>query len=214
MRFTFDNGVYGELQMTTGYDFSYQAEPKVIVLSGRSGVGKDAVLDMLKAVGTTWHFVVTATTRSRRPGEKDGVDYIFLDQAEFHEMVGRGDFLEYAQVYGNWYGVPVKQVNDALGSGLDVFIKADVQGAETIKKLMPQAIFIFLMPPSLEELERRLRERKTDTTQDIERRIKAAIGENEYLPMFNYVVVNGELETAVQQIQAIVIAEKRRVDLE
>tara|TARA_B000000460_G_C21368286_1_gene328469 strand:+ start:61 stop:663 length:603 start_codon:yes stop_codon:yes gene_type:complete len=200
--------------MTIEYDFSYEAEPKVVVLSGPSGVGKDAVLDMLKNFGTTWHFVVTATTRLQRPGEKNGVDYIFLDEAEFHEMVGRGDFLEYAQVYGNWYGVPVKQVSDALESGLDVFIKTDVQGAETIKKLMPQAIFIFLMPPSLEELERRLRERKTDTAQDIERRIRAAVGENEYLPMFNYVVVNGDLETAVQQIYAIVIAEKCRVDLE
>lgn len=200
--------------MTIEYDFPYEAGPKIIVLSGPSGVGKDAVLDMLKDFGTTWHFVVTATTRLQRSGEKNGVDYIFLDQAEFHEMVGRGDFLEYAQVYGNWYGVPVKQVSDALESGLDVFIKTDVQGAETIKKLMPQAVFIFLMPPSLEELERRLRGRETDTAQDIERRIKAAVGENEYLPMFNYVVVNGDLETAVQQIYAIVIAEKCRVDLE
>jgi len=200
--------------MTIEYGFSFEAGPKVIVLSGPSGVGKDAVVDILKDFGTTWHFVVTVTTRLQRTGEKNGVDYIFLDQAEFHEMVGRGDFLEYAQVYGNWYGVPVKQVSDALESGLDVFIKTDVQGAETIKKLMPQAVFIFLMPPSLEELERRLRERKTDTAQDIERRIKAAVGENEYLPMFNYVVVNGELEIAVQQISAIVIAEKCRVDLE
>lgn len=200
--------------MTTDYDLPYETEPKVIVLSGPSGVGKDSVVDMLKDFGTSCHFVVTATTRSQRPEEKDGVDYIFLNQAKFHEMISRGDFLEYAEVYGNWYGVPVKQVRDGLEAGLDVFIKTDVQGAESIKKLMPRAVLIFLVPPSLKELERRLWERKTDTAEDIELRIRSAVRENEQRPMFNYAVVNGDLETAVREINAIVIAEKCRVYLE
>ena len=122
-----------------------------------------------------------------------------------------GEFLECAEVYGNWYGVPRTQVASALEKGMDVIIKADVQGAATIKNLVPEAIFIFLMPPSPEELERRLRERKTETTPDLELRIRTAMDELYQLPLFDYVVVNDHLEAAASRIDAIVTAEKCRI---
>jgi guanylate kinase len=185
--------------------------PLLVVLSGPSGVGKDSVLRQLKELGRDWHFTVTATTRSQRPGENDGVDYLFLDRDTFHQKVRAGDFLECAEVYGNWYGVPRTQITDALEKGLDVIIKADVQGATTIKDIAPDAVFIFLMPPSPEELERRLRERKTETTPDLELRIRMAMDELYQLPLFDYVVVNDQLEPAASRIDAIVTAEKCRI---
>jgi guanylate kinase len=187
--------------------------PLLVVLSGPSGVGKDSVLRQLKELGRNWHFTVTATTRSQRPGEDDGIDYLFLDRDTFHQKVREGEFLECAEVYGNWYGVPKTQVSNALEKGLDVIIKADVQGAVTIKKIAPEAIFIFLMPPSPEELERRLRERKTETTPDLELRIRTAMEELYHLPLFDYVVVNDHLEAAASMIDAIVTAEKCRIPL-
>lgn len=183
----------------------------LVVISGPSGVGKDSVLRQLKELGRNWHFTVTATTRTQRLGEDDGVDYLFLDRDTFHQKAREGEFLECAQVYGNWYGVPRDQVANALAKGLDVIIKADVQGAATIKRVVPQAVFIFLMPPSPEELERRLRDRKTETTPDLELRIRTAMDELYQLPLFDYVVVNDHLETAASQINAIIIAEKCRI---
>jgi len=185
--------------------------PLLVVLSGPSGVGKDSVLQKLREIGHNWHFTVTATTRSQRPGEEDGADYLFLDRDSFNQKVREGDFLECAEVYGNWYGVPRNQVANALDKGLDVIIKADVQGAATIKKAVPDAIFIFLMPPSPEELERRLRSRKTETTPDLELRIRTAMDELYQLPLFDYVIVNDDLESAVKSIDAIVTAEKCRI---
>jgi len=182
-----------------------------VVLSGPSGVGKDSVLQQLKELGHNWHFTVTATTRSQRPGEDDGIDYLFLDRDTFHQKVREGEFLEWAEVYGNWYGVPWTQVSNALEKGLDVIIKADVQGAATIKGMVPDAVFIFLMPPSPQELERRLRERKTETTPDLDLRIRTAMEELNKLPLFDYVVVNDNLETAAGQIEAIITAEKCRL---
>ena len=185
--------------------------PLLVVLSGPSGVGKDSVLRQLKELGRNWHFTVTATTRTQRPGEDDGIDYLFLDRDTFHQKVRAGDFLECAEVYGNWYGVPREQIANALDKGLDVIIKADVQGAATIKDIVTDAVFIFLMPPSPEELERRLRERKTETTPDLELRIRTAMDELYQLPLFDYVVVNDDLESAASRIDAIVTAEKCRL---
>ena len=185
--------------------------PLLVVLSGPSGVGKDSVLRYLKELGRNWHFTVTATTRAQRPGEEEGVDYLFTDRDTFHQMVREGGFLECAQVYGNWYGVPKSQVKDAMDNGMDVIMKTDVQGAATIKDLAPGGIFIFLMPPSPRELERRLRERKTETTPDLELRIRTAMDEMRQLSIFEYVVVNDDLETAVDEIRAIITAEKRRI---
>lgn len=183
----------------------------LIVLSGPSGVGKDSVLRELKESSKSLHFTVTATTRTQREGEADGVDYIFLDRDTFHEMVREGAFLECAQVYGNWYGVPKAQVTAAMDQGMDVLIKADVQGAATIRGFAQEAIFVFLMPPSPQELERRLRDRKTETTPDLELRIRTAMKELNQLPLFDYVVVNDDLASAAAQIAAIVTAEKCRI---
>ena len=182
-----------------------------MVLSGPSGVGKDSVLRLLKDQGHNWHFTVTATTRAQRPGEVDGVDYVFMDRHTFHQKVEEGEFLECAQVYGNWYGVPRDQVACALDEGRNVIIKADVQGAATIKRNVQDGVFIFLMPPSPEELERRLRDRKTETTPDLELRIRTAMDELFQLPLFDYVVVNDLLDSAVESIAAILTAERCRI---
>jgi guanylate kinase len=184
-----------------------------VVITGPSGVGKDAALKRMRLLERPWHFTVTATTRPRRPQERDGVDYIFLEPERFHEMLKAGEFLEYAQVYGYWYGVPRQQVREALERGLDVIMKVDVQGASTIKRLVPQGVFIFLAPPSMEELERRLRQRKTESPKVLETRLKRAREEMECLPMFDYLVVNqnGRLDEAVACIDAIITAEKCRI---
>lgn len=187
--------------------------PLLLVLSGPSGVGKDAVLSRLRSRLPSCHFVVTVTTRPRRPQERDGVDYFFLSRERLQQMLGNGELLEYAEVYGNWYGVPRDQVRDALAQGLDVMIKTDVQGAATIKRLAPDAVFIFLAPGNLGELESRLRSRHTESPESLARRLAVAKEEMKQLPMFDYVVVNadGQMDRAIAQIEAIITAEKRRV---
>ena len=184
----------------------------MMVVSGPSGVGKDAVLTRLRERRYPVHIVVTATTRAMRPTERDGVDYIFLDEATFERKVAEDGFLEWAMVYGNRYGVPKDQVSDALASGKDVIIKADVQGAETMKRLNPEAVFVFVAPPSMEELERRLRDRRSEPTVDLKRRLETARLEMERLPMFDYVVVNenGAIDEAAQALEAIMRAERWR----
>ncbi len=189
------------------------AGPLLVVLSGPSGVGKDSTLAIMRGMERPWHFVVTATTRPKRATEQDGVNYIFLEHSQFEPMRERGDFLECAQVYGHWYGVPRQQVREAFQRGQDAILKVDVQGAATIKGLAPQGLFIFIAPPSLEELERRLRLRATESGSDLELRMKAAQREMESLPMFDYQVVShyGRLEDVVASIDAIITAEKCRV---
>jgi len=184
----------------------------MMVLSGPSGVGKDAVLSRIRELGYSQHIVVTATTRTIRPTEKDGVDYIFLDQDTFDKKVADNEFLEWAEVYGNCYGVPKDQVREAISSGQDVIIKADVQGAATIKKLNPYGVFVFLAPPSFQDLEKRLRVRKTEAQIDLERRLETARGEMQQLPLFDYVVVNadGALDEAVAALESIIQAERWR----
>jgi guanylate kinase len=189
------------------------ASPLLLVLSGLSGAGKDAVLNGLRQSGFLLEFIVTATTRARRPNERDGVHYRFIPEDSFREMIDRGELLEWAQVYGNLYGVPREPVRQALAAGKDVIIKVDVQGAATIKKGLPQAVFIFLAPPSMEELVQRLRQRRTESPADFELRVKTAGEELEQLSLFDYLVINrqGEMERAVEDIKAIIIAEKCRV---
>ena len=184
------------------------------MLSGPSGVGKDAVLARMKELKCPLHYTVTATTRPQRQGERDRIDYYFLSPHKFEEMVEKGELLEWARVYGHWYGVPREQVKHALEKGLDVIIKTDVQGAATIKEVAPQALLIFLASPSMEELEERLRKRKTESTIDLSLRIETAREEMKRLPQFDYVVMNrqGEVNLAVAQIDAIILAEKCRVN--
>jgi len=139
------------------------------------------------------------------------VDYVFLEYERFQDMVESGEFLEHAQVYGRWYGVPRVQVREALQRGMDVLIKVDIQGAATIKRLVSEGVFIFLAPPSMEELERRLRRRETEGERELGVRLGTAHEEMAQLPLFDYVVVNDRVEQAAIQIDAIITAEKCRV---
>ena len=187
--------------------------PLLVVLSGPSGVGKDAALAALRELHRPWQFVVTATTRPRRPGERYGVDYIFLDLDTFLGMKERGEFLECAEVYGRWYGVPCNQVREGLKAGKDVILKVDVQGAETVRKLAPEAVFIFMVPGSFEELERRLAQRMTESPLELEVRLSVARQELARIHEFDYQVVNCNdcLEQAVADIDSIIAVEKSRV---
>ncbi len=188
--------------------------PLLVVLSGPSGVGKDAALAELKGLDRHWHFVVTATTRPQRPGEQDGVDYIFLDTETFLAMKDRDEFLECALVYGRWYGVPRSQVLQGFQEGKDVILKIDVQGADTVRRLAPGALFIFMLPASFQELQERLAGRMTESSPELDLRLKTAGEEMKQASKFDYRVVNqdGGLERAVAQIDSIITAEKCRTD--
>lgn len=185
----------------------------LVVLSGPSGVGKDAVLTRMKELKRPLYYVVTATTRPCRAGEGEGVDYYFLSQEKFQQMIDTGQLLEWARVYGNYYGVPRDEIVQGLSRGMDMIVKVDVQGAATIKKILPQAVFIFLLPPSTEELERRLKQRHSDRPIDLALRLEGAGKEIENLSFFDYVITNyhGKLDDVVSQIDAIVTAERCRV---
>jgi len=188
------------------------ANPLFIVISGFSGVGKDATLDKMKKAGFPLHYVVTATTRPKRPGEKEGVDYHFLSEDKFRQMIKTSQFLEWAEVYGNYYGVPRRGIEEALKKGQDTIVKVDVQGAATIKRILPDAVFIFLTAPSAEELANRLRQRHSVHSADLDLRLSKSREEVESLPLFDYVVVShtGNLDLTVTQINAIITAEKCR----
>jgi guanylate kinase len=188
-------------------------QPLLIVISGPSGVGKDAVLTRMKEMGYPFHFVVTATTRPRRPGEVHGRDYYFVSTEEFRRMIEAGELLEHALVYGEHKGIPKSQVRQALASGKDVIMRLDVQGAATIRKIVPDAVSIFLVASSEEELFGRLRARKTESPQGLEKRMAIAQQEMAEIGNFDYVVVNPDhhLDDAVRQIAAIISAEKCRV---
>ena len=189
------------------------APPLLIVLSGPSGVGKDAALNALKLLDRPWHFVVTATTRPQRPGEQDGIDYIFLETAAFLEMKEQDELLECAQVYGNWYGVPRSQVSQGLKEGKDVILKVDVQGADTVRNLATEALFIFMVPGSFDELRDRLTQRMTERPSEIDLRLSIAWSELGRVAEYDYRVVNrdDQLEQVIAEIDAIITAEKCRV---
>jgi guanylate kinase len=188
--------------------------PILIVISGPSGVGKDTILQGLKQTSYPFYFVVTATTRPRRYNEVDGVDYHFVSVGEFAEMIEKNELLEYAVVYGDYKGIPKKHVREALASGRDVIMRIDVQGAATIRRLVPNAITIFLTAESEEKLVRRLRERKTEEADQLKMRIVTARRELQRIVEFDYVVINREdaLDETVDQVLSIIKAEKSRVD--
>ena len=187
--------------------------PLLVVLSGPSGVGKDAALAGLKKLDRPWHFVVTATTRPPRPNERDGVDYIFLDTETFLGMRDRGELLECAEVYGRWYGVPRSQVTQGLQAGRDVILKVDVQGAETVRRLAPGALFIFMAPGAFDELRNRLAQRMTEDHAEAELRLSIAWEEMGRIGEFDYRVVNrnDRLDQVIADIDGIIAAEKCRV---
>ena len=192
--------------------YNLQKKPLLIVFSGPSGAGKDSVLNRLKQKYPLQH-ITTITTRPKRTTEKDNIDYHFISVQKFWEMVENKEFLEHAQVYGNWYGVPRSPVKQALDDGQDTIIKVDVQGAATIKALLPQAIYIFLAPLEFDELAYRLEKRQTESSPELALRLKTVEEEMKQLRLFDYVVANkkGEIDIAVSQIEAIITAEKCRV---
>lgn len=186
--------------------------PLLIVVSGPSGVGKDAALRRMRELNYPFHFLVTNTTRPKRPNEIDGKDYHFITKEQFDAMEARGEFLERALVYGYEYGNSRNEVREALRRGQDVIMRIDVQGAATVKRIVPEAVFIFLMPPSLRVLEMRLRKRRTEPEEYLRIRLHAAQLEMNEFDKFDYVIVNedDQLNETAQLIQAIILAEKHR----
>jgi guanylate kinase len=184
----------------------------LVVISGPSGVGKDSVVQRMKERGFPVHFVVTATDRPPRPTEVHGRDYYFYTTAEFEQLIARGELLEHACVYGQYKGIPRAHVRQALDSGQDVVMRVDVQGAETVKKLIPEAVTIFLTCESEEELIARLRERRTESEKALQRRLETTRQEMAQIPDFDYVVVNrrNALDNAVDDVMAIIRAEHCR----
>ena len=193
--------------------FNLPRSPLLIVLSGPSGAGKDVVLSRLRESGYPLRYIITVTTRSQRANEKDNMDYHFVSPERFQEMISGNELLEWANVYGNWYGVPKQPVKQALGKGQDTIVKVDIQGAATIKKVLPQAVFVFLTPPSIEEVITRLKQRHTESASELALRIKTAEEEIKQLTLFDYVIVNkqDEIDLAASDIKAIITAEKCRV---
>jgi len=187
--------------------------PLLVVISGPSGVGKDAALKALQKRGLPLHFVVTMTSRKPRPGEVDGVDYLFVSRAKFEDLIQQDEFIEYALVYEDYKGIPKPQIREAMASQKDVILRVDVQGAMTLRRLCPGAVLIFLIPENEKEWLARLRDRKTETPQSLEVRLNTAKHELEYLGEFDYVVVNAHdrLDEAVNTIISIMDAEHHRV---
>ncbi|HEY93142.1 MAG TPA: guanylate kinase [Dehalococcoidia bacterium] len=192
---------------------SLPIKPLLIILSGPSGAGKDAILTRMKELDYPLEYITTVTTRSQRAKEINNVDYHFISMERFQKMISSNELLEWANVYGNWYGVPKQPVKQALDKGQDIIAKVDIQGASTIKKILPQAVFIFVMPPSMKELTTRLKQRHTESPFNLTLRLKTAEEEIKQLPLYDYVVLNkrDEIDQAVSHIAAIITAEKCRV---
>jgi guanylate kinase len=186
----------------------------LVVISGPSAVGKDTILNELLArpdlLKRPARRCVTVTTRDPRPDEREGIDYHFLKVAQFHEMAQQDGFLEYANVFGNWYGTPSDWVAKERAAGVDVILKIDVQGALHVQDRVEDALLVFFTPPSLDELERRLRVRNTETEEQIARRLLDARNELAQVPHYNYVVVNDHIDNAVVDLRAILRAEHCR----
>lgn len=183
----------------------------LIVLSGPSGVGKGTVRkELFSQPDTNYEYSISMTTRKPREGEVDGVDYFFKEREGFETLIEEGKLLEYAEYVGNYYGTPIDYVNETLDAGRDVFLEIEVQGATQIREKAPHALFIFLAPPSLSELQDRLIGRGTESQEVIQNRIAAANEELEMMNLYDYVVENDEVELACERINAIILAEHCR----
>ena len=189
-------------------------EPLLIIISGPSGVGKDSVIERMKARGLPFHFVVTTTSRAPRLDEVEGEDYFFVSQEDFEGMIERNELFEYALVYEDYKGFPKHRVQEALACGKDVVMRIDVQGAKTVRSLIPDALLIFISTTDEDELLNRLKSRQTETPESLKLRIETAHQEFGNLNIFDYYVINadGELDEAVDTIEAIILAEHHRTN--
>ena len=185
----------------------------LVLVSGPSGTGKGTVCNLLREKHPELAYSISATTRQPRPGEVDGVNYYFYDKAKFEAMIEAGELLEWANVYGNYYGTPKQAVLDRLEAGEDILLEIDTQRALNVMEAMPEGLYVFLLPPSLEELEKRLRGRGTETEESIARRLGAAKEEIGRAVKYRYVVVNDTVEKAEETIANIIAAEHNRTDL-
>lgn len=183
----------------------------LIVLSGPSAAGKGTVCKALLAKHPEIALSVSCTTRAPRCGEREGVNYFFKSETEFKRLIREDEFLEYAHVYGNYYGTPKSFVASKLEEGRDVMLEIDVQGALKAKKIFPDGVFIFLVPPSMEELERRIRGRATESEEQISERLSKAKSEMEHVERYDYVIVNDRIDRVVEEIESIIDAEKLKV---
>lgn len=183
----------------------------LLVISGPSGVGKGTVLHDLMNTQTNLVYSVSATTRKKRDGEIEGVSYFYLNHDEFEQMIAEDKFLEYANVHNNYYGTPKEFVEKKINEGKIVILEIDVQGALNIKKNTDNGVFIFLAPPSLNELKKRIVGRGTETDEDIKIRMNNAKKELEYIKDYDYIVVNDHLNSAITSVNEIINAEKHRV---
>ena len=184
----------------------------LIVISGPSGAGKGTICKSFLERNSEVAISVSATTRSPRNGEVDGINYYFMSKEQFKEKIEANDFLEYAEVYDNFYGTPKSNVEQLLESDKDVILEVDIQGALKVKENTEEGVFIFILPPSMEELKARIIKRGSETSESLMKRFESAYKEINFISRYNYAVVNDEVETAVDKLEAIVCAEKCRVD--
>tara|TARA_B100001013_G_C24502338_1_gene399687 strand:- start:4 stop:618 length:615 start_codon:yes stop_codon:yes gene_type:complete len=187
-------------------------KPLLIIVSGPSGVGKDSVIEQIRVLNKNRHFAITVTTRSPRTNEINGKDYTFVSKNAFYKMLKRNEMLEWAKVYGNLYGVPNTQVLDHMENGRDVMVKTDVQGAATIKNIVPNSVSIFLAPPSIVDLEKRLKGRMTESDCDKSLRLKVSQSEMEEALKFDYIVLNhhDKIDETVIEIESIISKERSK----
>ena len=184
---------------------------KVFVLTGPSGVGKGTVVEEVLKKTDNLYLSVSATTRGKRPGEKEGVNYFFKTKDEFHKMINADEFLEWAEFAGDYYGSPKFSINNYLSCGKDILLEIELQGAKVVKQKCPEAVLIFLAPPTFEALEERLIKRQTETIEKVKVRLKKAKEEMKEVKLFHYIVVNDKLNEAIDNVVSIIRAERCRI---
>ena len=184
----------------------------LLVVSGPSGAGKGTICKELLNKNNDIKLSVSATTRKPRNGEVHGVNYFFIEKEKFEEMIKNGEFLEYAQIYDNFYGTPKEAIIECLENGQDVVLEIEMQGAKQIKEVYPEGVFIFVLPPSLEELKNRIVKRGTETNEEIEKRFSCAFEEINQISNYDYFVVNNDITKSVREVESIILVEKNKVN--